>query len=291
MLRSARKGLVLAACTAAAVLLLPAAAAATPGQPNVAALQVGLQEKGLYAGPIDGVMGPATAQAVRAFQRRAGLASDGVPGPATRAAFGAYGRYELGDRPLAAGTYGWDVAELQFLVAWHGFPSSTFSGGFGSHLQRALVLFQRWAGLPADGVAGPATFAALQRPPAQCPLRLARPVTGPLGSPFGPRGFRFHAGIDLVAAAGTPVAAAASGIVTYAGYLDGGWGNLVVITHSSGVQTFYAHLSQIGTSVGQRVTAGTPIGRVGATGDATGPHLHFEVRVRGAAVDPLPALA
>ena len=94
-----------------------------------------------------------------------------------------------------------------------------------------------------------------------------------------------------MAATGTPVTAAAPGVVSYAGYLSGGWGNLVVIDHASGVQTFYAHLSQVGASVGQHVGTGTQIGRVGATGDASGPHLHFEVRVRGAAVDPLPALA
>jgi murein DD-endopeptidase MepM/ murein hydrolase activator NlpD len=72
--------------------------------------------------------------------------------------------------------------------------------------------------------------------------------------------------------------------------MDGGWGNLVTIANASGVRTMYAHLSRISVGVGQRVATGAQVGLVGATGDATGPHLHFEIRVRGAAVDPLPTL-
>jgi murein DD-endopeptidase MepM/ murein hydrolase activator NlpD len=79
--------------------------------------------------------------------------------------------------------------------------------------------------------------------------------------------------------------------VAYAGWLDGGWGLLVVVAHRRGVRTMYAHLSRVEVHVGERVQAGWELGRVGATGDASGPHLHFEVRVRGAAVDPVPALS
>jgi murein DD-endopeptidase MepM/ murein hydrolase activator NlpD len=78
--------------------------------------------------------------------------------------------------------------------------------------------------------------------------------------------------------------------VTFAGWSAGGWGYLVAIAHSNGVRTLYAHLSRVSVRVGQRVAAGQRVGRVGASGYATGPHLHFEVRLRGAAVDPLPAL-
>jgi murein DD-endopeptidase MepM/ murein hydrolase activator NlpD len=77
--------------------------------------------------------------------------------------------------------------------------------------------------------------------------------------------------------------------VAYARRRDG-WGLLVTIAHRDGVRTMYAHLSRIDVRLGERVRAGERVGRVGATGDATGPHLHFEVRVRGAAVDPLSAL-
>jgi murein DD-endopeptidase MepM/ murein hydrolase activator NlpD len=72
----------------------------------------------------------------------------------------------------------------------------------------------------------------------------------------------------------------------FAGRRSGGWGNLVVIKHGSGVQTLYAHLSRIDVKLGQSVSPGAVVGLVGATGDASGPHLHFEVLVRGAAVDP-----
>jgi murein DD-endopeptidase MepM/ murein hydrolase activator NlpD len=106
---------------------------------------------------------------------------------------------------------------------------------------------------------------------------------------FGPRGDRFHAGVDLPAPMGTPVEAAASGRVVWAG-VRAGWGLVVTLAHTHGVRTMYAHLSRDSVQLGQHVAAGTTIGLVGATGDATGPHLHFEVRLRGAAVDPLPSL-
>jgi peptidoglycan hydrolase-like protein with peptidoglycan-binding domain len=272
----------------AALLLAPSASAGRDA--GLAALQVALQSRGLYAGSIDGVKGPATTHAIKRFQLRVHLTPDGVAGPSTRKALGRYGRHLFGTRPLTRGATGWDVAALQFLLAWHGFPSSTIDGGLGVHTERALRRFQRWSGLTADGVAGATTFAALRRAPATCPISLAWPVDAPVGDPFGPRGNRFHAGIDLVAPSGTPVAAAASGRVTYAGWLSGGWGNLVVVAHADGVRTMYAHLSSISARLGQRVTIGTRLGAVGASGDATGPHLHFEVRVRGAAVDPRPVL-
>jgi murein DD-endopeptidase MepM/ murein hydrolase activator NlpD len=78
--------------------------------------------------------------------------------------------------------------------------------------------------------------------------------------------------------------------VSSAGYDAGGYGNLVVVQHRLGMTSWYAHLSRIAVSPGECVVAGTLIGRVGATGHATGPHLHFELRVRGAAVDPLSGL-
>jgi murein DD-endopeptidase MepM/ murein hydrolase activator NlpD len=139
-------------------------------------------------------------------------------------------------------------------------------------------------------VAGATTFAALRRAPASCPLSLAWPVEGTVGDAFGPRGNRFHAGLDIVAPRGANVGAAAPGRITWAAPLAGGWGKLVVVAHADGVRTMYAHLSTISVKVGQRVETGSRLGTVGATGDATGPHLHLEVRLRGAAVDPRPAL-
>jgi len=272
----------------AALVLAPSAAGSRNA--GIAALQVALHARGFYPGTIDGVKGPATAAALIRFQLRAGLPPDGVLGAATRRALGSYGRHLLGSRPLTRGSVGWDVAALQFLLAWHGFPSATFDGGLGSHTAKALRHFQRWSGLPADGVAGATTIAALKRPPARCPLPLVWPLQAPVGDGFGPRGDRFHAGIDLIANQGTPVHAAAAGRVAFAAYAGGGWGKLVVVAHRGGVRTMYAHLSKISVHAGQAVTTGNLVGLVGATGDASGPHLHFEVRLRGAAVDPRSAL-
>jgi murein DD-endopeptidase MepM/ murein hydrolase activator NlpD len=273
---------------AAALVLAPSALASRDA--GTAALQVALETRGLYHGSIDGLKGPATTTATKRFQRRAGLTPDGVAGARTRRALGRYGRHLLGSRPLTRGARGWDVAALQFLLAWHGFPSATIDGGLGVRTERALRRFQRWAGLTPDGVAGAATLAALRRAPATCPIALVWPVEAPLGDTFGPRGNRFHAGLDLEAPLGTDVGAAAAGRVTYAGWIAGGWGNLVVLAHEDGVRTLYAHLSNISVRVGDRLTGGAVLGTVGETGNANGPHLHFEVRVRGAAVDPRSAL-
>ena len=156
-----------------------AAPAATAGRDaGLAALQVALQSRGLYAGAIDGVKGPGTITAIRRFQRRVGLTPNGIPGRATRKALGRYGTHVLGSRPLTRGATGWDVAALQFLLAWHGFPSATIDGGLGVRTELALRRFQRWAGLEPDGVAGTSTYAALRLAPASCPISLACPVPG-----------------------------------------------------------------------------------------------------------------
>jgi murein DD-endopeptidase MepM/ murein hydrolase activator NlpD len=288
-MRACRPRFVVPLLAVAALAFAPAAAGT--GNAGTAALQVALRVRGLYAGTVDGLAGPATAAAVQRFQRSARLPATGIADARTRRALGRYGRHLLGSRPLTRGATGWDVAALQFLLAWHGFPSATFDGGLGTHTEKALRKFQRWAGLPADGVAGPTTIAALRKPLPTCPIALAWPLQAPIGDPFGPRGNRFHAGIDLIAAQGTPVQAAGPGRVAFAGLAGGGWGKLVVVLHGDGVRTLYAHLSKIDVRLGAPVETGTLLGLVGATGDATGPHLHFEVRLRGAAVDPTSALS
>jgi murein DD-endopeptidase MepM/ murein hydrolase activator NlpD len=270
-----------------AALLLAGSAVAT-GNPEIAALQVGLRARGLYPGTVDGVLGPGTESAVMRFQRRAGLPVDGVPGKRTRKALGRYGRRApLGGRALLLGNRGWDVAAMQFALAWHGFPSGAMDGNFGSHTYEALRKFQRREGIAPDGIAGPATFAALRAPLPRSPLSMAHPLIGPIGDTFGPRGNRFHAGLDFPAPKGAAIGAARSGRVVFAGWGGSGWGNLVVIAHGSGVRTLYAHLSRMSVKPGKSVGTGSTIGYVGASGRATGPHLHFEVTVRGANVDPL----
>jgi hypothetical protein len=287
MTRFRRLAAILALSSAA--LLLPGAALAT-GNPRIAAVQVALRAKHLYDGPVDGVAGPATTTAVVAAQRQAGLVPDGVPGPQTVSALGPLAGPALGTRPLGVGVVGGDVVELQFLLAWHGFPSGEIDGAFGFHTDAALRRFRRWAGLQDAGAVGQATIAALHGSIPTCPIGLAWPLRTALGDRFGPRGAGFHPGIDLPAPAGTPVRTAAVGRVVLARPTTGGYGNLVIVRHADGVQTMYAHLSLIFVARGQWVTVGSLLGFVGSTGDATGPHLHFEVRVRGAAVDPLPAL-
>ena len=260
------------------------------GRPEIAALQVALRHHHVYSGAVDGVAGPGTTAAVVRFQRRHGLAPDGVVGARTRQALGAFARHALGSRPLAVGMQGWDVAALQFALAWHGFPSATIDGGFGGHTLRAVTAFQRWARLAPTGIAGAETLRALRAPLPRCPISLAWPLQAPVGDRFGPRGTRFHPGIDFLAAAGTPIGAAARGRVVFAGPSGNGYGRLVEVAHAAGVVSMYAHLASLSVRVGQSVRVGTRLGRVGSSGEASGPHLHFEVRIRGAAVDPLPAL-
>jgi hypothetical protein len=122
---------------------------------------------------------------------------------------------------LRFGRQGWDVAALQFALAKHGFPSGAFDGGFGPHTDAALRRFQRYAHLTRDGVAGPATYAALRRAPGRCPISLRWPSRAPLGDRFGPRGTGFHAGVDLKASYGAPVRAAATGRVRRASWERG----------------------------------------------------------------------
>jgi murein DD-endopeptidase MepM/ murein hydrolase activator NlpD len=278
-----------AATVLASLLLAPSAFAA--GDPEVAALQVGLRQRGFYAGTVDGVIGEATIAAVRRLQQRRGLVVDGIAGAQTRRALGRYGRQApLGRRLLVRGMRGWDVAALQFALAWHGFPSGNIDGRFGPSTESAVRKFQHWAGLHSDGRAGPGVVAALRSALPVCPIRLVHPVAGSFTDGYGPRGNRFHTGLDYPAPVGTPVVAAASGRVTFAGWSAGGWGNLVIVAHGGVTRTLYAHLSQVAVRVGQRLAAGQQLGRVGSTGNSFGPHLHFEVRLRGAAVDPLSGL-
>jgi murein DD-endopeptidase MepM/ murein hydrolase activator NlpD len=112
------------------------------------------------------------------------------------------------------------------------------------------------------------------------------PVNGPVTSPFGWRWGRMHEGIDIGVGYGTPIHAAASGRVVYAGWMSG-YGNLVAIDHGRGISTAYGHQERLAVSVGQVVSQGQTIGYVGCTGHCFGPHLHFEVRINGAPVDPL----
>src|SRR3954471_4839982 len=146
-----------------------APATAHAGGARVAALQVALRAHAGYDGAIDGLTGPGTTGAVRRLQARAGLAVDGVAGPRTRRALGRLGRHPIGSRPLRSGQAGWDVAALQFALESHGFPLGTVDGGYGGHSHSGVRRLQAFAGLPVDGVAGPAAWRALSAPPVRAP--------------------------------------------------------------------------------------------------------------------------
>jgi murein DD-endopeptidase MepM/ murein hydrolase activator NlpD len=116
---------------------------------------------------------------------------------------------------------------------------------------------------------------------------LTKPSRGGITSYFGYRWGKLHKGLDIGAAIGTPIYAAADGTVEFASWDSGGYGNLVKINHGSGIVTFYGHTSKIVVKAGQSIKRGQLIAYVGSTGHSTGPHLHFEVRLNGESVNPL----
>mgnify|MGYP003302318437 CR=1 FL=1 len=119
-------------------------------------------------------------------------------------------------------------------------------------------------------------------------LQLSIPVTGSISSRFGTRGGSrsgAHTGLDISTQLGTGIRAIASGTVTYAGY-KGSYGNLLIIDHGNGIQSYYAHCNELYVGIGASVNASTTIASVGSTGNSTGPHLHLEIRVNGAPVNP-----
>ncbi len=119
-------------------------------------------------------------------------------------------------------------------------------------------------------------------------LNLIRPISGIITSRFGARSsirVSNHTGLDIGASIGTPIKAAASGIVTFAGY-KGSYGYMVVISHNNEIETYYGHCSKLYVTAGQKVNQGDTIAAVGNTGNSTGPHLHLEIRVNGVAYNP-----
>jgi len=150
----------------------------------------------------------------------------------------------------------------------------------------AAAIREAQARAAAEAAAAAARGSSVASAPPMSSGPLGWPVSGPVTSPFGWRWGRMHEGIDIAVGYGTPIGAAGAGTVIYCGWM-GGYGNLVVIDHGGGLATAYGHQSSIATGCGQPVSRGQIIGYVGSTGHSTGPHLHFEVRVNGAAVDPL----
>jgi len=116
------------------------------------------------------------------------------------------------------------------------------------------------------------------------------PIQGAVLSPYGPRGGRIHPGVDIDGPMGAPVSAARAGMVMVAGPKYSGYGNMVDILHEDGTITRYAHATRVIVHVGQQVEQGQPIMTLGCTGRCTGPHVHFEVRLGGHSVNPMPYL-
>jgi murein DD-endopeptidase MepM/ murein hydrolase activator NlpD len=188
-----------------------------------------------------------------------------------------------------------------------GFSPGSIDGGFGSGTVTAVKSLQSARGIAADGVVGAATLKAIRRKasssgssgssnttPTSSPsgaIRFLRPINAPEGDGFGHppgRNGARHDGIDFPAPQGAPIGAAGVGTVTFAGWNSGGYGNLTVVQHRDGYETWYAHQSAFAVHTGDHVAGGVKIGYVGATGHATGPHLHFEVRLNGTPINPEP---
>jgi len=265
-----RRRLVLAVAAFAltAVGLAQAAASDRPQpDPDVAGLQTALAVKGFYHGSIDGIRGPRTTAAVKALQQRFG--------ERTLSALGALGRPRYGSRALRRGLVGLDVAALQFELRYHGFPNDE-RGRFGPHTQLALERFQRYAGLKADGLAGRATYVALDQPPPVAP-KLRAPLavvqrTVPVGN-----------AVELACPYATPVAASAGGTVVFAANRSRGYGYTVVTRDAKGLEVLYAHLARIDVRDGQRLVPGAMVGLAGWTGKSKArTSLRVELRLRGA---------
>jgi murein DD-endopeptidase MepM/ murein hydrolase activator NlpD len=169
---------------------------------------------------------------------------------------------------------------------------SAFPSRYATAEPMARTLFRALAVVEASALPANCGFSADESPGGWTgPLPAGTyTMSSEYGSRFHPilRAWKLHSGLDLAAPAGTPVSAVGSGTVTFAGPA-GGYGNLVVVDHGQ-VKTAYAHLSVIRTAVGERISVGAVVGRVGSTGYSTGNHLHFEVRLPSGTIDPVPWL-
>ena len=188
------------------------------------------------------------------------------------------------------------IARIQLLASQRGLAGKRVRqrNALGSTREQKAVMIAEANALAAEDARIRAQLAAAQSARASSAATdatpsshgLIWPVSGPVTSPFGYRWGRLHAGIDIGVGYGTPIHAAASGTVVLAGW-TGGYGNYTCIDHGGGLATCYAHQSSYAVSAGAHVSQGQVIGYVGSTGHSFGAHLHFEVRINGAPVDPL----
>jgi peptidoglycan hydrolase-like protein with peptidoglycan-binding domain len=273
----------------AASALLPAAVAGATvfdrqrPDPNVAGLQTALAVRGFYHGAIDGIRGPQTNSALRAFRRSVRLASLDVVDRRTLSALGMLGRPRYGSRVLRRGMVGLDVAALQFELRYHGFPNAE-RGTFGRRTLGALKRFQVYAGLHADGVAGRSTYDALALPP---------PATPKLRPPLGSvqRATPVGNAVELSCPYATPVAAVLGGTVVFAANRTRGYGYTVITRDARRLEVVYAHLARIDVSKGDRVVSGALVGLAGWTGKKRAESsLRLELRLRGSELNAYDAV-
>ncbi|MDX8380675.1 MAG: M23 family metallopeptidase [Ghiorsea sp.] len=161
-----------------------------------------------------------------------------------------------------------------------------------NHLRKPYTIYEGQTLVIRGRIKSKTTSASSTRPSTHASSRNTKfkviwPVQGRLSSKFGPRKNRMHDGIDIAAKLGTHVVSVADGEVVYAANKLTGYGKLIIIRHDNNMFTAYAHNNRIFVSVGDKVRKGQHISNVGATGRATGPHLHFEIRQEETPMDPL----
>ena len=226
--------------------------------------------KGTIGNPISNVISHYTGARYQLFQR----------GSIVNSQFGTFPLYG-GIRQTYlnnGGLNGWLGAPTSAEHSWNGKIRQTFAKGYIVWDGRRATAYRNGSSTPPRPTPSP-------RPtPTPAPQSWYHPVPGArVSSEYGWRTLRgvrkFHYGIDLAASTGTPVKAARSGKVIYAGWNTQGYGNLVIIQHDNGIRSYYAHLSSVSVGVGAQISGGSQIGRVGSTGNSTGPHLHLEIRV------------
>ena len=167
-------------------------------------------------------------------------------------------------------------------------PLQEAQGSIASSDDNFRKLFVSWEALDQNGPKAPAPQRPTVSVPSSMPLQMARLTSG-----YGMRNHpvlgrrRNHKGVDLAAPTGTPIFATADGIVGKAQWFSS-YGLYIRIDHGADIETRYAHMSKLAVAAGQRVRQGQVIGYVGSTGRSTGPHLHYEVRIDGVAVNPIP---